>query len=770
MSEVDTNAPEAVEAETETTEGESEASEAPQPSGEILNAQISAFREQFENERNLLSFSEYLKIFEEQAESQVRDSARYIRDCFVHYGVAEVHRPYGIYNRYLLFDCPFDDGRDPLIGQEAVQEAVYGYLNDFAVHGRVNRMILLAGPNGSAKSRFINCLMRGLEHYSQEPEGAMYTFSWVFPTESMGRGNIGFSGSTDLTSLDSYAHLPDGQIDARLMNETRDHPLLLLPKNQRLALIAEYLGPDYPLPHSIAEGELSPKAKQIFEALLKAYRGDLSEVLKHIQVERLTVSPRYRRSAVTIDPQMRADAGIRQVTADRSLGSLPASLQNLTLYEPMGDLVDANRGILEFNDLLKRPVEAFKYILSTCETGAVRLDTMTLHLDAVFIGSCNADHLTAFKQIPDFASFKARIELVQVPYLVDYPRESQIYWDLLRTLSSALEIGPHVPDVLALWAVLCRLEKPIIYREQEKDHQEVLKKLSPVEKANMYAFAALPGGISRETAYQMASTIPEIYEEHSTSEAYEGRFGPSPRVLKSLLLNAARLSEGVLTGITVLGALRELCEQKAVYPFLQLDSEGEYHNPIRSVGIVRSWYLATVEDELHQAMGLVDKSATNQLLHSYIDHVVHFIRKERRVNPLTGNSEPADEALMSSVEDKIGVPRKDAHGYRESLVHRVAAWRMENPEDALVHEDLFVDITTALNDAFYQEKSELADRIKQTLLEYLSEEEPKLDEAETVRAEDILNRFDQEFGYPRACALEVIDVLMRVRASSKSED
>ena len=165
-------------------------------------------------------------------------------------------------------------------------------------------------------------------------------------------------------------------------------------------------------------------------------------------------------------------------------------------------------------------------------------------------------------------------------------------------------------------------------------------------------------------------------------------------------------------------------------------------------------------------MGLVDKSATNELLHSYIDHVVHFIRKERRVNPLTGNSEPADEALMSSVEDKIGVPRKDAHGYRESLVHRVAAWRMENPEDDLVHEDLFVDITTALNDAFYQEKSELADRIKQTLLEYLSDEEPKLDASEKERADEILTRFEQEFGYQRPCALEVINVLMRVKASS----
>ena len=106
----------------------------------------------------------------------------------------------------------------------------------------------------------------------------------------------------------------------------------------------------------LREGELSPKNRQIFDNLLRAYKGDLLVLFKHIQVERVSMSRRYRRTLVTVDPQMRVDAAVRQVTADRSLGALPPSLQTLTLFEPMGDLVDANRGMLEFNDLLKRPV------------------------------------------------------------------------------------------------------------------------------------------------------------------------------------------------------------------------------------------------------------------------------------------------------------------------------------------------------------------------------------------------------------------------------
>ncbi len=762
MSESESKAPSPVEAEdsAETIDA-----------AELLRTSVAQFKERFDQERSLLSFDEYLAIVAESPELQARDTARYLRDCFLYYGTEEVHRPYGSYNRFLLFDCPFDEGRDPLVGHEAAQAAVYGHLNDFAVHGRVNNLILLNGPNGSAKSRFISCVMRAMEDYSEQEEGALYTFSWVFPREALDTGNIGFASKGKSTDdLDTYAHLNEGDIDARLFNETRDHPLLLLPKTERLEFLRACLGEDYPLPLSLADGELSPKARQIFDALLKAYHGDLSEVLKHIQIERMTISRRYRRSAVTVDPQMRVDAGVRQVTADRSLGSLPPSLQNLTLYEPMGDLVDANRGVLEFNDLLKRPVEAFKYILSTCEKGTVRLDTMTLYLDTVFLGSCNAEHLTAFKQIPDFASFKARTELVTVPYLLDYPLESQIYWDLLRTLSAAVDIGPHVPNVVALWAVLCRLERPATYRDQDKGVQEALSQLTPYDKAHMYAGGVPPSGLTREVEYQLRTTIPEIYAEHTTSEGYEGRFGPSPRELKGLLLNGARHSHGAFTGVGVLGALRELCEQRAVYPFLSLETDGEYHNPLRSIGIVRSWYLATVEEELHQAIGLVDHDATTVLLAQYIDHVVHHIRKERRTNSVTGRSEEPDSGLMRDVERKLDIPSDAADRYRESLVHRIAAWRMENPPEVeLDYGVIFADIVGGLNDAFYEEKRKTADRIKGNLLSYLTEEDPSLTEAEKEQAEIILTRFDEEFGYPRSCAIEVISCLLKARGPREEE-
>lgn len=741
----------------------------PETTSDWLANSASGFMDEFNKANHLLSMSQYLEAVETAPQAQCRDSARYVKECMEYFGTDTVHRPYGVFTRFKLFDCEFDNNRDALVGQEIVQEKIYGLLTDFVRFGRVNRLILLNGPNGSAKSRLISCLMRACEYYSEQPEGALYSFSWIFPTKKVDKSGIGFGSHSTSETLSSFAHLEETEVDARIHNETTDHPLLLLPKPLRHEFFLRFFETLSEVPHYLREGELSPKNRQIFDNLLRAYKGDLHEVFKHIQVERVSMSRRYRRTLVTVDPQMRVDAAVRQVTADRSLSSLPPSLQTLTLFEPMGDLVDANRGMLEFNDLLKRPVETFKYLLATCETGVVRLDTMDLHLDMILIGSCNADHLTAFKQIPDFASFKERLELITVPYLLDFPAESQIYWEQLRALSDEINIGPHVPDVLALWAVLCRLERSQGWEPLDDDTIKSITSMSAAEKANLYAYGSLPASLSRESANSLRNAIPTLFAERLNDEHYEGRYGPSPRELKGVLLSAARFSPDSLTGVEILSALSELTQQTAVYPFLSLEPDEDYHNPELAISTVHQWYLGIVEDELHQAMGLVDQKATVELLSTYIDHVVHFIRKEKRANPMTGRSEDPDAALMKDVEDKIGVATKEAAQFRESMVHRIAAWSMDNRDEALNYEEIFSDLVGGLNDAFYSEKRKSADRIKRNLVALLTSEDPRLDANERQQAEQTLNNLEQEFGYPAACALQVVDFLLRHRPIAESD-
>src|SRR5262249_16275100 len=149
------------------------------------------------------------------------------------------------------------------------------------------------------------------------------------------------------------------------------HPLYLLSREARRAFLDEAFAanPDqaraFQLSDAVRAGTLSHRNRQVYEALLATHQGDLSRVLRHVQIERFYLSRRYRVGVATVEPQLSVDARSRQLTLDRSLSSLPASLQNLSLHDVAGELVDGNRGIIEYNDLLKRPLDTYKYLLST---------------------------------------------------------------------------------------------------------------------------------------------------------------------------------------------------------------------------------------------------------------------------------------------------------------------------------------------------------------------------------------------------------------------
>ena len=71
----------------------------------------------------------------------------------------------------------FHANRWQVVGQEAVQNQLYRAFKTFSRQGINNKLLLLHGPNGSAKTSIIHSLMAGLERYSHEAEGAIYSFA-----------------------------------------------------------------------------------------------------------------------------------------------------------------------------------------------------------------------------------------------------------------------------------------------------------------------------------------------------------------------------------------------------------------------------------------------------------------------------------------------------------------------------------------------------------------------------------------------------------------
>jgi predicted Ser/Thr protein kinase len=726
----------------------------------------------FEAQKRVLSFREYLELVQHTPRRYTRDAGRYLKDCMDFFGSYDVERPTGKLRRWKLFDLEFglhDGGhegelrlRDRLAGHEAAQEAFYRVLDGFEREGRANRLVLLHGPNGSAKSTFAACLMRGIEAYSDTDDGALYRFSWIFPRVREGAG-IGFSTSSDeLGKGDSFAHLPDERIIAKLDSSVREHPLLLLPRDVRQRLIAsmyESAGVSEAAPDWVWTGQLGRKNQQIFQALLTAYRGDLERVLAHVQIERFNISRRYRVGAVTIGPQMSVDASERQITADRSIESLPASLGALTLFEPYGELVDASGGVVEFSDLLKRPLEAWKYLLLAIETGEVSLPMSNLPINAVMVASSNELHLSAFRQHPEYNSFRGRIVRIRMSYLLDVHREREIY-DGQIVPQISRHVAPHTTYVAALWAVLTRLRRPDASRFADSALGTIAASLTPLEKADLLADGVVPARLEADQAKILAGGIAEVEQQGATTTDYEGINGASPREIRMLLLDAASdFDAPCVSPVTFLNRLAEFCARDD-YEFLKEKPDGKYRDHSDFVDVAKERWLDLVEGELRAASGLIDEHSHLGLLDRYVIQVSHWVKKERIFNPVTGQDEVADIDLMKSVEEKLDVD--NAPRFRNDLLSGIAAWAIDHPEQDFRYEELFPRYIEQLRQAYFRERHTQVGEIGQAIVGMLADDDT-LDEELREATQNALQILIGVYGYERSSAKVAIGSLVDAR-------
>jgi serine protein kinase len=745
-------------------------------------------RRLFKQRQSILSFDQFLDIVKENPRSLMRNSAEYLRDCFLYFGESSSHEdPHSkaATRRFKLFDMGTEKGV-PIIGCERVQEDIFRVLQAFVRQGAANKVIFLHGPNGSAKSSTVEAISHGMQKYSEVEEGAVYRFNWIFPLEkgatpravSGESGPIGFAARYEdgRGKDESYALLEDSQISSKLLSEFKENPLYLIPMPFRETILREFLGAkegkkpeDVELPSHILLPGLSKKNQLIFENLLAAYDGEIDKVYRHIQVERFFYSRQYRIGISTVEPQMSMDAQEKQLTLDRNIANLPAVLHNIRFTEAIGEIVEANRGILEFSDLLKRPVEAFKYLLTTVERATLGLPSATQNLDVVFFATANEKHLDAFKTLPDFSSFRGRFELVTVPYLLKISEETQIYRRDEQAISKSKKIAPHTIEMLCAWAVLTRLKHPDsdFYAS---DHRGVVNRLDPFAKAMLYDRRPLGDAFVAADQMALRQIRRQIMSESVGNVVYEGRFGASPREVRALLYRVAEESSSeTITPMAVFGELERLLKDRSVYEFLQFEPRNKYHDVAFFIRNVRDWFAEVFEEEILGAMLLVEEGQYDQLLARYVENAVAFIKKEKIFNRKTEGYEVPSEVLMNDVESILGVSGGDPTRFRESLLSRIASYKLDNPKAKIDFSTIFFDHLQRLKEHYYEQKSRLIETNLRAVLALDTDRQKQLTEKQVVEARSTLSELEKRYGYDEVSARECIKFLMMAKERSGKE-
>ncbi|MCI0652315.1 MAG: hypothetical protein L0Z55_10575 [Planctomycetes bacterium] len=734
---------------------------------------------QFQERGRIKTYEEFLRDFAAQPHLYLRTSARYMVDALEFFGSDEKDLIGRKGRRWKIFDLDYDREMGSLVGQERVQNAVYNQLVQYARRGHGDKMIVLHGPNGSSKSTIVEALFRGMQYYSNQPGGALFRFNWIF-TEREDRRNdrIGFDSAFENGVLpDSYALLKPQEISVCIRCELKDSPLFLLPREERVRFIESAMkeyGSSHPLPelnyHYFLNGDLCPKCKKIFEALLTSYHGSWKDVIRHVQVERYFISKRYRQGAISIEPQANIDAEARPESYEPSV-QLPAILQNLGLQEALGDLVDANHGMLEYSDFLKRPLETNKYLLTTSEKGTIHLGGYSAHLDLTLFATTNEKQLSLFKRNPDFPSFKGRMELIPVPYLLMYSKEAILYQRHIDLYSRGRHVTPHTAVMAALWAVLTRLRRPLA-RNYSPDLAPIVARLTPLEKAKLYDHGETPLHFREEEQKLLRTNIFTIREELNDAEGefeglygaeYEGRRGSSAREMMSVLAAAAEnRNYKCLTPMAVFEELENLTKDASLYEFLRVPVDNGYNDCVRFVEDIKQEYREVVKQDAYESIGLVEEQEYERIFEEYFHHVKAYDLGEKLFVPARGQYVDPSEELMGRIEGLLNITETIAM-FRSNLMTKIAAYSIDHPDEAINYRTLFPRIYNLLKQSFYRERDRTLTIVEQNILKYGTGEYRFLSDSDRKQVEVTLARMEENHGYCKDCAKDVIGYVLRNR-------
>jgi predicted Ser/Thr protein kinase len=354
-----------------------------------------------------------------------------------------------------------------------------------------------------------------------------------------------------------------------------------------------------------------------------------------------------------------------------------------------------------------------------------------------------------------------------MPYLLDYQEEQKIYDEQVSAGAVGKHIAPHTAYVAALWATLTRMRKPLP-EKYPKGLADLVAKLTPLEKAELYSKSQPPPGLSPEQTKELLGNIDKIWGESDAYPNYEGRTGASPREIKTLLLNAGQNPRfGCVSPLAVFDEMDELVKNVTVYEFLKQEPlPGGYHENKKFIHLVRERFLDLVDDELRSSMGLVEETQYTGLLGKYVTHVSHWTKKEKLRNPSTGRLDDPDEDLMGDVEKTLGVGNKRDE-FRHEIISRIGAWSIEHPGQKVDLVQVFPRQLQQLREAYFEQRKKTLKKTNEDLLVYLADGKEatraRLDRESFDRVETTLSNLQSRYGYCPRCAKDAVSYLLRKR-------
>ena len=550
--------------------------------------------------------------------------------------------------------------------ETAIERLVEEYFHPAARRLDVRkRILLLMGPVSGGKSTIVTLLKRGLEHYSRTDEGAVYAIKGC---------------------------------------PMHEDPLHLIPHHLRNEFFEEY--------GIRIEGSLSPLNSMRLE---KEYDGRIENVM----IERITFSEDKRVGIGTFTPSDPKSQDIADLTGSIDFSTIGefGSESDPRAYRFDGELNKANRGMMEFQEMLKLDEKFLWNLLSLTQEGNFKAGRFALiSADELIVAHTNETEYRSFISNKKNEALHSRIIVMPIPYNLKVSQEEHIYEKMIKESDmSHVHIAPHALKAAAIFSVLTRLEVP------KKQGVDLIKKMRLYDGENVEGFNSVD--------------LEELKKEFPN----EGMNGIDPRYIINRISSAIIRKE--IPSINALDVLRALKDGLDQHASISQEDREKYMNYI---AVARREYDEIAKNEVQKAFVYSYEESAKTLMNNYLDNVEAFCNKNKILDPLTGEEMNPDEKLMRSIEEQIGISENAKKAFREEILIRISAYARKGKRfDYNSHERLREAIQKKLF-------ADLKDVVKITT----SSKMP--DESQLKKINEVVARLVDEHGYNTASANELL--------------
>ena len=557
--------------------------------------------------------------------------------------------------------------KDELFGlEESLERLVEEYFHPAAKRLDVRkRILLLMGPVSGGKSTLVTLLKRGLERYSRTDRGAIYAIKGC---------------------------------------PMHEDPLHLIPAHLRNDFFEEY--------GVRIEGNLSPLNLMRLE---QEYQGRIEDM----PVERIFLSEDKRVGVGTFSPSDPKSQDIADLTGSIDFSTIATygSESDPRAYRFDGELNKANRGMMEFQEMLKCDEKFLWHLLSLTQEGNFKAGRFALiSADELIIAHTNETEYRSFISNKKNEALHSRIIVMPVPYNLKVSEEEKIYEKMIRDSDvSNVHIAPHTLRVAAMFTTLTRLNDP------KKGDIDLVKKMRLYDGENVEGFNS--------------ADVEELKKEYPD----EGMGGIDPRyVINRISSTIIRKDTPSINALDVLRSLKEGLDQHAS---ITAELKERYMNYI---GLARKEYDDIAKKEVQKAFVYSYEESAKTLMNNYLDNVEAFCNKSKLRDTLTGEEINPDEKLMRSIEEQIGISENAKKAFREEILIRISAYARKGKRfDYNSHDRLREAIQKKLF-------ADLKDVVKITT----SSKTP--DELQLKKINEVVARLIDEHGYNSTSANELL--------------